>query len=154
MPSYWLMKSEPSTYSIDDLARDKTTLWDGVRNYQARNFMMQKMETKDPVLFYHSSTSCPAVMGLAEVCKEAQPDPTQFDKKSPYYFAKSTSEKPVWFCVKVKFKQKFPQPVTLKEIKNHKNLTQMLLVQKGQRLSIQPLTFQEFKIIVSLATRK
>ena len=100
---YWLMKSEPDVFSIDDLKKQKQTTWDGVRNYQARNFMMNDMQVGDLVLFYHSNAKPPGIAGLATVSKKAEPDPTQFDKKSEYFDPKATKEKPRWFCVKVKF---------------------------------------------------
>src|SRR5580693_8268771 len=110
---HWLMKTEPEVFSIDDLAKRKTSLWDGVRNYQARNFMMNDMRVGDTVLFYHSSCKVPAVVGLARVVSLAEPDVTQFDRKSPYYDAAASREKPRWFCVKVGFVEKFARVVTL-----------------------------------------
>ena len=105
--NYWLMKSEPNTYSIDDLKKDAKTIWDGVRNYQARNFMMRDMQVGDTVLFYHSSADPSGVSGIAKVSRKALPDPTQFDKKSKYYDPKSTKEKPRWYCVEVSYQEKF-----------------------------------------------
>ena len=147
MSQFWLMKSEPDVFSIDHLKSKKTSLWDGVRNYQARNFMMKDMKVGDQILFYHSSTTPPGVAGLATVSKTALPDPTQFDKKSEYYDEKSTKENPRWFCVEVKFNTKFKNYVPLDEIRKTKGLEKMLLLKKGQRLSIQPVTEKEFKII-------
>ncbi|NCN40527.1 EVE domain-containing protein [bacterium] len=149
-PRYWLMKSEPDAFSIDDLKSQKTSLWDGVRNYQARNFMMNDMRKGDLVLFYHSNAKPPGVAGLATVSKEAVPDPTAQDKKSEYYDAKAAPEKPIWFCVEVKFKSKFKELVPLDELKKHKALTEMLVLKKGQRLSIQPVTEKEFQYILEL----
>lgn len=148
---YWLMKSEPDVFSIDDLKKQKTTTWDGVRNYQARNFMMNDMQVGDLVLFYHSNAKPPGIAGLATVSKKAEPDPTQFDKKSEYYDPKATKEKPRWFCVKVKFKEKFKDLIPLEDIKSEKALKDMLVVQKGQRLSIQPVKEKDYKHILKMA---
>lgn len=144
---YWLMKSEPDVYSIDDLSKDKTTWWGGVRNYQARNFMTKEMQLGDQVLFYHSNANPIGVAGLAEVCALAAPDATQFDKKSEYYDPKASPEKPIWFCVQVKFKKKFAQVVSLENIKNDPRLKDMLVIKKGQRLSIQPVEKSHYEII-------
>jgi predicted RNA-binding protein with PUA-like domain len=144
---YWLMKSEPDVYSIDDLSKDKTTWWGGVRNYQARNFMTKEMQLGDQVLFYHSNANPIGVAGLAEVCALAAPDATQFDKKSEYYDPKASPEKPIWFCVQVKFKKKFAQVVSLEDIKNDPRLKDMLVIKKGQRLSIQPVEKSHYEII-------
>jgi predicted RNA-binding protein with PUA-like domain len=141
------MKSEPDVYSIDSLAKDKTTWWGGVRNYQARNFMRDEMKVGDAVLFYHSSAEPPGVAGLAEVSKAAAPDETQFDKKSEYYDPKASPEKPIWFCVQVKFVKKFKNPVTLQELRDNPKLKDLLVLKKGQRLSIQPVTKTHFEII-------
>lgn len=144
---HWLMKTEPDVFSIDDLAKNKTTLWEGVRNYQARNFMTKDMQLKDLVLFYHSNATPPGIAGIAEVSKLAVPDPTQFDKKSEYYDKKATKEKPIWFCVEVKFVKKFTKLFSLEEIKNEKALQEMLVIKKGQRLSIQPVSEKDFQWI-------
>lgn len=148
---YWLMKSEPSTFSIDDLAKEKKTLWEGVRNYQARNFMKADMSPGDQVLFYHSSAEPSGVAGWAEISKAAVPDPTQFDKKSDYHDPKATPEKPNWFCVEIKFKSKFAQVVSLEKLRGTPKLADMLVLKKGQRLSIQPVTAEEFQVIQKLA---
>lgn len=145
------MKSEPDVFSIDDLKNQKQTTWDGVRNYQARNFMMNDMQVGDLVLFYHSNAKPPGIAGLATVSKKAEPDPTQFDKKSEYFDPKATKEKPRWFCVKVKFKEKFKDLIPLEEIKSEKALKDMLVVQKGQRLSIQPVKEKDYKHILKMA---
>ncbi|MFK8138575.1 MAG: EVE domain-containing protein [Bdellovibrionales bacterium] len=145
------MKSEPDVFSIDDLKKVKTEMWDGVRNYQARNFMMKDMKVGDDVLFYHSNAKPMGVYGTATIHKEAKPDPTQFDPESKYYDEKSTKENPRWHCVTVKFSSKFKEPVTLQEIKETEKLAEMKLVQKGQRLSIQPVSIQEFKHILKMA---
>lgn len=148
--NYWLMKSEPDVFSIDDLKKKKKSGWDGVRNYQARNFMRDDMKLGDLVLFYHSSCEVPGVAGLAKVSKTSHPDPSQFDSKSEYYDPKATKDAPRWFMVEVEFVEKFDQVVTLTEIKNTKGLDKMPLVQKGSRLSINPVAVSEFKIINSL----
>lgn len=148
--NYWLMKSEPDVFSIDNLKTKKKSGWDGVRNYQARNFMRDDMKLGDLVLFYHSSCEVPGVAGLAKVSKTSHPDPSQFDAKSEYYDPKATKEAPRWFMVEVEFVEKFDHVITLTEIKNTKGLDKMPLVQKGSRLSINPVTEQEFKIIKGL----
>lgn len=142
--NYWLMKSEPDVYSIDTLKKEKTTLWDGIRNYQARNFMMKDMVVGDQVLFYHSNHKPPGVAGLAVISKNAQPDPTQFDKKSQYFDAKSSKENPRWHCVEVKYNKKFKTYISLDDIREEKKLTDMMVIRKGSRLSIQPVTKKEF----------
>ena len=149
--NYWLMKSEPDVFSIDNLKTKKKSGWDGVRNYQARNFMRDDMKLGDLVLFYHSSCEVPGVAGLAKVSKTSHPDPSQFDSKSEYYDPKATKENPRWFMVEVEFVEKFDHVVTLTEIKNTKGLDKMPLVQKGSRLSINPVAPSEFKIISALA---
>jgi predicted RNA-binding protein with PUA-like domain len=146
---YWLMKSEPDVFSIDDLEKNKTTLWEGVRNYQARNFMMKDMQVGDEVLFYHSNAEPPGIAGVATVSKLAVPDPLQFDKKSEYYDPKATKEKPIWYCVEVKFKKKFKNLFPLNEIKNDKNLKNMIVIQKGSRLSINPVDKKDFEYILT-----
>lgn len=147
MAKYWLMKSEPDVYSIDQLKKDSTTLWSGVRNYQARNFMMKDMALGDWVLFYHSNAEPPGVAGLAQVSRLALPDPTQFDKKSEYFDPKASKEKPSWFCVEVKYVSKFKNLVSLDDLRNEKSLASMLVLKKGQRLSIQPVTEVEFETV-------
>lgn len=144
------MKSEPDVFSIDTLKSKKKSGWDGVRNYQARNFMRDEMKKGDVVLFYHSSCEVPGVAGLARVCKESHPDPSQFDPKSEYYDPKATKENPRWFMVDVEFVEKFDEVITLSKMKNVKALENMPLVQKGSRLSINPVTEKEFKTIIDL----
>jgi predicted RNA-binding protein with PUA-like domain len=148
---YWLMKSEPSTFSIDDLQRspNKTTSWDGVRNYQARNFM-RSMAVGDQVLFYHSSADPPAVVGIAEVVKTAYPDPTQFDKKDKHYDPESKPSEPRWDMVDIRYVRKFSRALTLDELRNDSKLKGMVLLRKGSRLSVQPVTQLEWKHITSL----
>jgi len=141
------MKSEPDVYSIDTLKKEKTTLWDGIRNYQARNFMMKDMEVGDLVLFYHSNSKPPGIAGLAVVSKPAEPDPTQFDKKSKYFDEKSSKEAPRWHCVEVKYKKKLKNYISLDDIRNVKSLAEMMVIRKGARLSIQPVTKKEYETI-------
>ncbi len=148
---YWLMKSEPDVFSIDDLAQKKATLWDGVRNYQARNFMMNSMKLGDVVLFYHSNAEPPGIAGLAKISRLAQPDPSQFHKKSEYYEPAATEQKPRWFCVEVAFVKKFKNLISLEELRTTKALQSMLVIKKGQRLSIQPVTKAEFDVIQKMA---
>lgn len=150
--AYWLMKSEADVYSIDDLKREKKSLWDGVRNYQARNFMMNDMKPGDEVLFYHSNAKPPGVAGLAKVSKSAVPDPSAFDSKSEYYCEKSTKENPRWFCVEVAFKKKLKNFVSLNDIKENKKLEKMLVIKRGMRLSIQPVTKSEFDTIIKMGS--
>lgn len=145
---HWLMKSEPLTYSIEHLKKDKKALWDGVRNYQARNFM-QKMNPGDKILFYHSNASPPGIAGLAKVSQSAVPDPTAFDKKSPYFEPKSTKEKPRWFCVEVQFEKAFSRLISLEDLRKEKPLKDMLVLKKGQRLSVQPVTKKDYDYIVN-----
>lgn len=147
--NYWLMKSEPETFSIDHLKQKKKSGWDGVRNYQARNFMRDEMKKGDLILFYHSSCEVPGVAGIAKVSKESHPDPTQFDPSSEYFDGKATKDKPRWFMVEVEFVEKFDNVFTLSDIKKTKELEKMLVVQKGSRLSINPVTSNEFQIIRS-----
>ena len=150
MAKYWLMKSEPDVYSIDQLAKDKHSLWDGVRNYQARNFMMNDMKKGDKVLFYHSNAKPPGVAGVAEISGEAVADPSQFKKDGEYFDPKASKEKPRWFCVKVGFKEKFKQLVPLDELRSKKGLEEMLVIKKGQRLSIQPVSKKEFDLVCKM----
>ncbi|WII71426.1 EVE domain-containing protein [Bdellovibrio sp. 22V] len=144
---YWLMKSEPDVFSIDQLHKDKTTWWEGVRNYQARNFMMKDMQVGDEVLFYHSNAEPPGVAGLARVSKAAAADKTQFDKKSEYYDEKATKEKPIWFCVEVEFVKKFKNLVSLADLRENDKLADMVVLQKGSRLSVQPVDKKHFDIV-------
>lgn len=146
------MKTEPEVFSIDQLQKDKTTLWEGVRNYQARNFMMNNMKIGDEVLFYHSSTEPSGIAGLAIVSSEKTPDPSQFDKKSSYFDSKATKQKPIWYCVEVKFVKKFSQVISLNEIKKQKELSEMLVIKRGQRLSIQPVKQIEYDWILKNLT--
>ena len=148
---YWLMKSEPETYSIDDLKRNGVDHWDGVRNYQARNFMRDEMKKGDGVLFYHSNCAVPGVVGRAEVWREGYPDHTALEPKSPYFDPKSSTKNPRWVMVDIKFKEKFGSPVSLEMMKNQRELKDMKVVQKGNRLSISPVTPAEFRYIMKMA---
>ncbi len=147
---YWLMKSEPDVYSIDHLARDKSTHWNGVRNYQARNFMRDQMQIGDKVFFYHSNCEEPGIVGIAEVSKLAYPDPSQFDKKSKYYDEKSTQDDPRWLNVDIRFVKKI-RPVTLAAMRDHKPLAAMRILQRGNRLSITPVDPKEWKEVMAMA---
>ena len=148
---YWLMKSEPGEYSIDDLKRDGEAPWYGVRNYQVRNFMRDGMRPGDAVLFYHSSCPEPGVAGLAEVASDPYPDATQFDPKSVYYDPKATKEKPRWTLVDVKFKKCFKRVVSLATLREEKRLADLIILRPGNRLSITPVTEKEFEVIAALA---
>ena len=145
---YWLMKSEPSEFSIDDLAREpeKSTSWIGVRNYQARNFMRDQMQLGDLVLFYHSTCAVPGIAGIAEVSKLAYPDETQFDRKSDYFDPKATRDNPRWVHVDVKLVKK-TRLVPLSELRGYPKLAKMQLLQRGNRLSITPVDPAEWKFI-------
>lgn len=149
--SFWLMKSEPDEFSIDDLKSVKKEAWSGVRNYQARNFMRDEMKVGDRILFYHSSTIPPGIAGIAEVASCPYPDPIQFDKKSSYYDPKSTKQEPRWVVVDVKFIEKFERFIPLKELKEESNLKDMTILQKGNRLSITPVARADFNFIHKLS---
>jgi predicted RNA-binding protein with PUA-like domain len=149
---YWLIKSEPNVYSIDDLRRDKRTAWTGVRNYQARNHM-RAMKKGDLLLFYHSSAEPTGVAGLAKVVKEAYPDPTQFDRKSEYHDPKSAKDDPRWWLVDVGFVERFGEPVSLQAIKTEKRLKDMVLV-NNSRLSVQPVTSDEYTRVCAMGGAK
>lgn len=153
--NHWLMKSEPSCFSIDDLnnAPLKTTSWDGVRNYQARNFMLKDMRLGDRVFFYHSNTKEPGIVGIAEVCSHAYPDHTAFDPDSEHPDPQSSLDKPRWFMVDVRFVEKFSKPISLQELKRHPELDKLLILRKGNRLSIVPIAINEWDFIVHLATQ-
>lgn len=146
---YWLMKTEPDEFSIDDLARKKVEPWTGVRNYQARNFM-REMEAGDGVLFYHSSCEVPGVAGIAEVAQAAYPDPTQFDRKSDYYDAASKREEPRWSLVDVRFRRKLKRVVALSELKDRIELAGFALLARGNRLSVLPVTKPQWDFILGL----
>lgn len=148
---YWLMKSEPDAFSIDDLKKVGVEPWNGVRNYQARNHMRQ-MQVGDGVLFYHSSCAVPAIVGLAKIASTAYPDPTQFDPKSDYFDAKSTREEPRWSLVDVAFERKLKRAIPLEEIKQHTDALGegFALTQRGSRLSVSPVSAAQWKLLLSL----
>lgn len=152
---YWLMKSEPSCFSIDDLANAprQTTCWDGVRNYQARNFMRDEMKLGDLVYFYHSNCQPPGIVGIAEVVKTAYPDFTAWDPDSEHPDPTSTPEKPRWFMVDIQLREKFSHLLALDELKHHPELANMPLLRKGNRLSVLPVSQEEWQYIKKLAIR-
>jgi predicted RNA-binding protein with PUA-like domain len=152
MPRHWLFKSEPSAYSFEQLAADGSTPWTGVRNFQARNYMME-MRLGDLGLFYHSSIAEPAAAGICEVVREAYPDFTQFDRASEYFDGRAKPEKPIWFMVDVAYVEAFARPVTLAKLRADPRLVGMALLKRGQRLSVQPVTPQEWNVVLELATR-
>lgn len=153
---YLLMKSEPTTFSIDDLEKqpEQSTCWEGVRNYQARNLLRDDIELGDLVLFYHSACKEPAVVGTAVVCRSGYPDDSQFDRKSDYYDAKSTPVNPRWYRVDIKLETKFKHPVTLAELRIRSDLADMVLLQRGNRLSVQPVKKKEFDTIKKIGMKK
>ena len=155
MSRYWLMKSEPGVFSIDDLARakDRTTRWDGVRNYQARNLLRDDIAVGDGVLFYHSSADPPAVAGIARVVRGGYPDPTQFDRRDAHHDPDSSPDDPRWYAVDIAFEAKFARAVTLPELRATPALSDMMLLRKGSRLSVQPVTAAEWKLIGKLGAR-
>jgi predicted RNA-binding protein with PUA-like domain len=152
---HWLLKTEPGVFSFDDLlqAPGQTTGWNGIRNYQARNFLRDQMEEGDRVLIYHSSADPPVVAGLAEVVRRGYPDPTQFDPKDDHYDPESTPAAPRWYQVDVKAVRKLSRPVSLEEIRATKALAKMPLVQRGQRLSVQPVAPEEYALIVRMGSK-
>ena len=154
MTQYWLMKSEPDAYSIHDLENDRKTDWDGVRNYQARNFMRDDMRAGDQVLFYHSNAKPPGIAGLARVSREAFPDYTAWDVNSKYFDPKASSDNPTWQMVEIEFVCVFSHFISLQELKEHPDLGSMIVTQKGSRLSIQPVEKQHFNIIKKLGLQK
>ncbi|MBN1632932.1 MAG: EVE domain-containing protein [Ignavibacteria bacterium] len=153
---YWLMKSEPGVFSIDDLAKVKnqTTYWDGVRNYQARNFLRDEIKTGDKVIFYHSNSEPPVAAGICEVVREGYPDFTAFDSENIHFDLKSDFDNPTWFMVDIKLIRIFKHPVALSEIRANKKLANMILVRRGNRLSVMPVTKEEFEEIVSMGDKR
>lgn len=147
--AYWLMKSEPSEVSIDDLQARKVVPWFGVRNYQARNFMRDAMQLGDLAFFYHSSCAEPGIAGICEVCAAAHPDATQFDPASPYFDAKATRDKPRWLCVDVKFVEK-TRVFSIAALRRQPALAGMQILQRGNRLSITPVSADEWQAIMEL----
>jgi predicted RNA-binding protein with PUA-like domain len=153
---YWLVKSEPESFSIQDLANAprQTTCWDGVRNYQARNFMRDGMKLGDRVLFYHSSVDPPCVVGVAVVAREAYPDPTAWNKKDSHFDPKASPENPIWQMVDLKLEEIFPRAIPIDELRGVPALAGMELLRRGSRLSVQPVTKDEFAAIAKLARSK
>ena len=153
MPQHWLLKSEPTSFSIEDLAQSpgQMTCWEGVRNYQARNFL-KAMKVGDRGFFYHSNADPPAIVGTVQVVKAAYPDPYAFDRKSLYYDPKSTSDSPRWFLVDIKLLKIFSNPLPLEYLRTIKGLERMELLRKGSRLSVQPVRPEEWKCVCALAT--
>ena len=151
---YWLMKSEPGTYSIDDLERDGTTSWEGVRNYQARNSMRDDMKVGDLVLFHHSSAEPPGVAGIARVVKEAYADPFAFDRSSKYYDAKSKPEEPTWMMVDIGYVERFAEVVSLAELKAEPKLDGMLVTKRGMRISVQPVEKAHFEQVRRMGRKR
>jgi predicted RNA-binding protein with PUA-like domain len=151
---YWLVKSEPTAYSFSDLLKepDRTAEWDGVRNYQARNFMRDEMKVGDGVLFYHSSSKPLAVVGTATVAREAYPDHTAWDPGDQHHDPKSTPDNPIWFMVDIRAERQFARPVTLEEMKGNPRLRNMMLLRRGMRLSIQPVAKEEWDEIIALGS--
>jgi predicted RNA-binding protein with PUA-like domain len=149
--NYWLMKSEPESYGIEHLKRDKKTAWTGVRNFQARNYMQREMKVGDVILYYHSSCKEPGVYGLAKVASDAYPDPTQFDSKGHYFDPRATKEKPIWYLVDVAFVEEFKTPVLLRMIRDTATFSKMMLLQPGSRLSITPVDQAHAEEIIRMA---
>ncbi len=151
MPRYWLLKTEPGCFSIQDLANapNQTTPWDGVRNYQARNFMRDAMRPGDPVLFYHSITN-PGIVGLAEIVSEARPDPTQWDPENRHFDPASPAEAPRWYLVDVKLQEIFARPLSLPFLRSRPELKGMELLKRGSRLSVQPVDKEHFEAVMAL----
>lgn len=154
--AYWLMKSEPSEFSIDDLAKRprKTEPWDGVRNYQARNMMRDEMKRGDLAFFYHSNCKHPGIVGIMRVSREGYPDPTAFDPSDKHYDPKSSRDDPRWFHVDMKYVRKFHRTISLSEIKEHIELRDMVLTRRGNRLSVMPVTEKDWDYVLSLEHRQ
>lgn len=150
---YWLVKTEPSVYSIDDLERDGQTMWDGVRNYQARNLMRDDMRVGDPVLIYHSNADPMAIVGVGEVASEPYPDPTAFAKKDKHFDPKSDKADPTWYLVDIAHVETYAEPLDRATLGEVAALSDMMLLRRGSRLSVQPVTGPEFKAVQKLATR-
>ncbi len=148
--NYWLMKSEPDAFSLDDLEAVDSEPWDGVRNYQARNMMRDEMRVGDQVFFYHSNCKEPGIVGLAEVVREGYPDHTAFDPEAKYYDPKSDPDKPRWYMVDLKFKRRLKRTISLQELKARPELADMPLVRKGNRLSVMPVSAADWDFILGL----
>jgi predicted RNA-binding protein with PUA-like domain len=144
---YWLFKSEPDCFSIDDLKHEGTSHWDGVRNYQARNILRDEIKRGDGVLFYHSGVQPPGVVGLAEVAKSGYPDHTAWDPESEHFDPKASEDNPIWYMVDVRFVRKLPEMLPLPQLKKEPGLEQMMVTQRGSRLSVQPVTSDEWKVV-------
>lgn len=147
---HWLFKTEPDVFSIDDLKREKIAFWEGVRNYQARNYLRDEVKIGDKILFYHSNANPPGVIGIAVVVREASTDPYQFDPNHKYFDPKLKTKEPRWFGVHISLEKKFESIIPLDTLRNTKGLENMVVTQKGSRLSIQPVTEKEFKIVTKL----
>lgn len=149
---YWLMKTEPSTFSFEDLKKLKnaTTSWEGVRNYQARNLLRDKIKVGDGVLFYHSNIAKPAIMGLARVVREGYPDETALDPGCEYYDPRASREKPIWYMVDIQYAADLPTPLNRDDLKKHPVLSKMAVLKKGNRLSVQPVTKEEWEAVILL----
>lgn len=150
---HWLMKSEPDVYGIEHLRSDHLEIWDGVRNYRARNYMRDEMEVGDLAFFYHSNAKPPGVAGVMRIHRTGVADPTQFDPESKYFDPKSDPDDPRWICVEVEFVEAFDELVTLADLKDEPSLADMAVVQRGQRLSVQPVTDEEWGIVMGMAAR-
>lgn len=150
--NYWLMKSEPDVFGIEDLKRrpDQTEPWDGVRNYQARNMLRDQMQAGDLAFFYHSNCAQPGIVGIMEIVRAGRPDPTQFDPDSKYYDPASRPDNPRWYLVEVRFQRQLRRTITLDELKTHPELADMPLVRRGNRLSVMPVTPEQWQFILSL----
>ncbi len=153
---YWLLKTEPESFSIDDLATcpEQTTCWDGVRNYQARNFMRDEMHVGDGVLFYHSNANPPAIVGTARVVREAYPDHTAWQRGDPHFDAKASPENPIWLMVDIQLEKVFREPIGLDQLRTAPALVGMELLRRGSRLSVQPVKKSEYEAIIKLARQK
>lgn len=151
---FWLMKTEPEVYSIDDLARDRRTGWEGVRNYQARNFMRDSMRVGDLVLFYHSNAEPSGIAGVASICGPAIPDPTAFEAKSEYFDPKSDRSEPTWLMAQVEFVERFPTVLPLEAIRAERGFEGLALLARGQRLSVQPVSRAHFELALKLGRGK
>ena len=151
----WLFKADPKDYSIDDLANEQnqTTSWDGIRNYMARNLLRDEIKKGDQILLYHSNANPKGIVGLGKVVRSAYPDDTALDQSSVYYDPKSTKDNPIWYMVDVKLVEMFPKVIELRELKETKGLEEMMLTQRGSRLSIQPVRKSEWKIIMQLVSK-
>lgn len=152
---YWLMKSEPGCFSFDDLknCENSTDHWDGVRNYQARNMMRDQMSVGDQIFFYHSNCKVPGIVGIAEVVKEAYPDHTAYDPEQKHFDPKSDPANPRWYMVDIKYKRELPRKVSLEELRDVSSLQEMMILRKGNRLSVTPVTEQEWDTVIELANQ-